>query len=265
MGSGASKKTKKDGVKQPKGEVDHPKESKENEVNIRDLLYNLDDLPLAQPGTDHLPDIVRETGFKAIDHLASIVLSTFDDNGRGVNLQGAETESLQKFIGLPRGVTDRLEFDEFLDVSSFVSEVVRLIKLNTVLVGFAAIWWETQKINDHTIQLTVEEREELRLSVFWCFLLHVVCKKVMFQPRGVENCLMEQLVSVFTKKRTEVRKRFKKCSGSFGTMKGLHTHIMIHHCMCMHARACTPARKLIACACTYPCISNPSNNSVGSG
>jgi len=151
--------------------------------------------------------------------LASIVLSTFDDNGRGVNLQGAEIESLQTFIGLPRGVTDRLEFDEFPDVSSFVTEVVRLIKLNTILVGFAAFWWEKQNMSGRTIQLTANEREELRLAVFWCFLLHAVCKKVMFQPRGVENCLMEQLVSVFTKKRTEVRKKFKKCSGSFGTMK----------------------------------------------
>ena len=257
MGSGASKKTNK--VKS-KGEGDHAKESKESEVNIKDLIYNSNDLPLAKPGTNHLPRIVRETGFKVIDTLASVVLSTFNDNGHGVNLQGADIKGLQDFVGLPKEVTDRLEWNEFPDVASFVAEVVRLVKLNTILVSFAAVWWQNKKVSEQAIQLTAAEREELRLAVFWCFLLHVVCKKVMFQPRGVDNCLMEQLVTVFSKKRTEVRKRFKECSGSFGTMKGLYTHDLMHHCMRMHALVHQPeSLSPRPCTCTDP------HTSVGRG
>ena len=138
--------------------------------DVQDLLFNSTDLPLAKPGTDHLPDIVLEAGFKAIDELASVVLSTFKNNGRGVKLQGAETAWLQDFIGLAKTVSDSLESD-FADVAAFVSEVVRCIKLNTILVGVAAVW-QSRRGSDHTIQLTVEKREELRLSVFWCFLMH---------------------------------------------------------------------------------------------
>ena len=171
--------------------------------DLQDLLYNSTDLPLANPGTDHLPDIVLAAGFKAIDELASVVLSTFQNNGRGVKLQGSETARLQDLIGLPKTVTDSLEWDEFSDVAAFVSEVVRCIKLNTVLVGAAAVW-QNRRASDHAIQLTVEQREEVRTSVFWCFLMHAVCKKVVFQPRGSENCLVQQLVTEFEKKRKEI-------------------------------------------------------------
>ena len=198
--------------------------------DLQDLLYNSTDLPLANPGTDHLPDIVLAAGFKAIDELASVVLSTFKNNGRGVKLQGSETARLQDLLGIPKTVTDSLEWDEFSDVAAFVSEVVRCIKLNTVLVGAAAVW-QNRRGSDHTIQLTVEQREELRVSVFWCFLLHAVCKKVVFQPRGSENCLVQQLVTEFEKKRKEIDWEEKTKAWhveKFEIMKGSRTHVFLH-------------------------------------
>ena len=195
--------------------------------DVQDLLYNSTDLPLAKSGTDHLPVIVLAAGFKAIDELASAVLSTFKNNGRGVKLQGAETAWLQDFIGLPKTVRDSLEWDEFSDVAAFVSEVVRCVKLNTILVGAAAVW-QSRRGSDHTIQLTVEEREELRVSVFWCFLLHAVTKKVTFQPRGSENCLLQQLVTAFDNKRKEIEWEKEKCFSKFFKMKGSRTHVLTH-------------------------------------
>ena len=186
--------------------------------SIKDLLYNSTDFPLAKPGNDHLRDIVRTTGFKAIDALASVVLSTFENSGRGVKLQGAETARLTAVIGLSKTVTDVLEWDEFPDVAAFVSEIVRHIKSNAILVGAAAVWWERRRADD--IQLTTKEREELRLSGLWCFLMHAVCKKAIFQPMDSENCIYQQIVTDFAEKRKEGAAVWEKYGFDFEKMKG---------------------------------------------
>merc|ERR1719174_1655702 len=187
--------------------------------SIKDLLYNSTDFPLAKPGNDHLRDIVRTTGFKAIDALASVVLSIFENSGRGVKLQGAETARLTAVIGLSKTVTDVLEWNEFPDVAAFVSEIVRHIKSNAILVGAAAVWWERRRADD--IQLTTKEREELRLSVLWCFLMHAVCKKAIFQPMDSENCIYQQIVTDFAEKRKEGAAVWEKYGFDFEKMKVL--------------------------------------------
>lgn len=188
--------------------------------NIKDLLYNPANLPLAKPGTDHLPPVVRATGFLAIAQLASAVLSTFKDKGCGVKLRGCETEKLQDIIGISKTLADSLEWDEFSDVAAFVNEIVRCIKLNTILVGAAALWWEGRK-NNLPIEMSTEESEELRLSVFWCFLLHAVAKKALFQPRGTENCALEQLVTGIQKKREQLGDKWKEYATKFEKMKAV--------------------------------------------
>jgi len=188
---------------------------------IKKLIYNSTDFPLAKPRFDHLPDVVRTAGFSAIDKLAQAVLSAFENDGRGVELQGAETARLQAFIGLPKTVADSLGPGEFADVAAFVTEVVRCIKLNTVLVGAAAVWWESSG-RGCTIRLSIQEKAELRLSVYWCFLMHIVCKKTTFQPkpRDNEECYMEQIATAFEKKRNELQwKKNKKQFNAFSKMK----------------------------------------------
>ena len=245
MGAKVSKQKPPKKMKANTVHVEKQKVSKEGKESIKDLLYNATDMPLAKPGTDHLPNIVRAAGFKAIEELASIALSTFKNSGRGVKLRGAETERLQNVVGLSKAVVDSLEWDEFCDVAAFVAEVVRCIKLNTILVGAAAVWYESQRKSDHTIQLSTEKREELRLSVFWCFLMHAVVKRTVFQPCSEENCILEELMTGFSNKRKEDEEKWVKNIDAFSKMKGLHTHTWSYTSLHTHALTHQPENLVV--------------------
>ena len=172
---------------------------------------------LARENANAMPEPIRGDGVRAIERVAGAVLSLFPYNGVGVPLDGPEVDDLFDLLNI-RELKAELNLSEFDDVHAFVREIAQYARMNPILLAFGAEWLALPKTERYATFPTGAGRDaEVRTAVFYCFLLHALCKAIVSEPKSECTTLLDRLVNIFNTVRKQTD--YKRHLSFFGRVK----------------------------------------------